>query len=91
MGLVFNLDLLGYGIMALSTSFIGLAINVQNKKDKVLKMLLLIHGIFFIGCLITPMMGYLLIPTVQLPLVEYSIRILVFVLFAYWSVIIFTF
>lgn len=57
MGLIFNLDLLGYGIMALSTFFIGLAINVQNKKDKVLKMLLLIHGIFFIGCLIMPMMG----------------------------------
>ena len=57
MGLLFNLDLLGYGIMALSTFFIGLTINVKNKKDKVLKSLLLIHGIFFISCLIMPMTG----------------------------------
>lgn len=57
MGLLFNLDLLGYGIMALSTFFIGLTIDVKNKKDKILKTLLLIHGIFFIGCLIMPMTG----------------------------------
>ena len=56
-GLSFNLDLLGYGIMALSTFFIGLTINVKNKKDKVLKLLLIIHGVFFIGCLIMPMTG----------------------------------
>ena len=57
MGLMFNLDLLGYGIMALSTFFIGLTINVKNKADKVLKWLLLIHGVFFFGCLIMPMTG----------------------------------
>jgi len=57
MGLMFNLDLLGYAIMALSTFFIGLTLNVKNKKDKVLKYLLLIHGIFFISCLIMPMTG----------------------------------
>lgn len=57
MGLMFNIDLLGYGIMALSTFFIGLTINVKNKKDKILKYLLLIHGIFFFGCLIMPMTG----------------------------------
>lgn len=57
MGLLFNLDLLGYGIMALSTFFIGLTIDVKSKKDKVLKSLLLIHGIFFISCLIMPMTG----------------------------------
>jgi len=57
MGLMFNLDLLGYGIMALSTFFIGLTVNVKNKKDKVLKILLLLHGIFFFGCLIMPMTG----------------------------------
>lgn len=55
MGLMFNIDLLGYGIMALSTFFIGLTINVKNKTDKILKYLLLIHGIFFFGCLIMPM------------------------------------
>ena len=57
MGLMFNLDLLGYGIMALSTFFIGLTIKIKNKADKVLKYLLLIHGIFFIGCLIMPITG----------------------------------
>ena len=57
LGLFFNLDLLGYGIMALSTFFIGLTINVKNKKDKALKYLLLIHGIFFISCFIMPITG----------------------------------
>ena len=57
MGLMFNLDLLGYAIMALSTFFIGFTINVKDKKDKALKYLLLMHGIFFISCLIMPMTG----------------------------------
>ena len=57
LGLFFNLDLLGYGIMALSTFFIGLTIKVKNKMDKALKYLLLIHGIFFISCFIMPMTG----------------------------------
>lgn len=57
MGLLFNIDLLGYAIMALSTFFIGLTVNVKSKKDKILKYLLLIHGIFFISCLIMPMTG----------------------------------
>lgn len=57
MGLLFNLDLLGYAIMALSTFFIGLTLNVKNKKDKVLKYLLLIHGVFFLSCLIMPITG----------------------------------
>ena len=57
LGLMFNLDILGYGIMALSTFFIGLAFKANNKIDKALKILLLVHGIFFIGCLIMPMTG----------------------------------
>lgn len=57
MGLMFNLDLLGYAIMALSTFFIGLTIKINNKQDKALKYLLLIHGIFFISCLTMPMTG----------------------------------
>lgn len=60
MGLMFNLDILGYGIMALSTFFIGLSINAKNKIDKALKILLLVHGLFFIGCLILPMTGVFL-------------------------------
>ena len=57
LSLMFNIDLLGYGIMALSTFFIGLTLNVKNKKDKALKILLLVHGVFFLSCLIMPMTG----------------------------------
>lgn len=60
MGLMFNLDILGYGIMALSTFFAGLALNVRNKKDKALKILLILHGLFFFGCFIMPMTGMFL-------------------------------
>ena len=57
LGLFFNFDVLGYGIMALSTFFIGLTLNVKNKKDKALKILLLVHGIFFLSCTFMPMTG----------------------------------
>lgn len=56
-GLLFNYDLLGYGIMALSTFFIGLSINPNSKSDKWLKYLMIVHGVFFIGCFIMPMTG----------------------------------
>lgn len=56
-GLIFNYDLLGYGMMALSTFFLGLTVNGKAKKDKWLKYLMMIHGIFFIGCFIMPMTG----------------------------------
>ena len=58
-GLTFNYDLLGYGFMALSTFFTGLTIEGKSKADKVLKWLMLIHGIFFIVCLIMPITGVL--------------------------------
>ena len=60
LGLMFNLDILGYGIMALSTFFIGLTVQVKNKIDKALKILLIGHGLFFPGCLIMPMTGMFL-------------------------------
>lgn len=56
-GLLFNYDLLGYGMMALSTFFVGLTIDAKTKADKWLKYLMLIHGIFFFGCFIMPMTG----------------------------------
>ena len=56
-GLFFNYDLLGYGMMALSTFFIGLTINAKSKRDKWLKYLMITHGVFFIGCFIMPMTG----------------------------------
>ena len=56
-GLFFAYDLLGYGLMALSTFFIGFTVKCHSKTDRALKYLLLIHGIFFFGCLIMPMLG----------------------------------
>lgn len=56
-GLLFNYDLLGYGMMALSTFFIGLSINPNSKMDKWLKYLMMVHGVFFISCFIMPMTG----------------------------------
>ncbi len=56
-GLMFNYDLLGYGMMALSTFFIGLSIKAETKADKALKYLQIIHGAFFPGCFIMPMTG----------------------------------
>ena len=54
-GLFFSYDLLGYGMMALSTFFVGLVIEPKTKSDKWLKWLMIIHGVFFIGCFIMPM------------------------------------
>ncbi len=56
-GLLFNYDLLGYGMMALSTFFIGFSIKPDCKSDKWLKRLMMIHGVFFISCFIMPMTG----------------------------------
>ena len=56
-GLLFNYDLLGYGMMALSTFFIGLSIKAFSRSDKWLKWLLMIHGVFFVGCFVMPMTG----------------------------------
>ena len=56
-GLIFNFDLLGYGMMALSTFFIGLTVKAKSRADKWLKALLMIHGAFFPGCVFMPMTG----------------------------------
>lgn len=56
-GLLFNYDLLGYAVMSLATFFAGLTINTYTKADKWLKYLLMVHGVFFISCLIIPMLG----------------------------------
>ena len=56
-GLMFNYDLLGYGMMALSTFFIGLSMKAERRADSWLKGLMLLHGIFFIGCFVMPMTG----------------------------------
>ncbi len=56
-GLLFNYDLLGYGIMALATFFAGLTVKPQTKISKWLRYLLMGHGVFFFSCLIVPMLG----------------------------------
>lgn len=53
--LFFNYDLLGYGFMALSTFLTGLSFKAENKGDHILRKLLMIHGVFFLCCLIVPM------------------------------------
>ena len=55
LGLIFNYDLLGYGIMALSTFFTGLSMKAENKADKWLKALMMIHGVFYFSCTFMPM------------------------------------
>ena len=56
-GLIFNFDLLGYGVMALSTFFTGLAMKPRNKVDKWLRALMMIHGLFYFSCTFMPMTG----------------------------------
>lgn len=43
--------------MSLATFFVGLTIEIKSRSEKCLKTLLLVHGIFFITCLILPMLG----------------------------------
>ena len=56
-GLIFNYDLLGYAMMALSTFFTGLSIKIKCRWDKWLKLLMMIHGVFFFSCFIMPITG----------------------------------
>lgn len=56
-GLFFNYDLLGYGMMALSTFFSGLTLPAPSRREHALKLLLLIHGLFFFSCFFVPMCG----------------------------------
>ena len=57
LGLIFNYDMLGYGVMALSTFFTGISIKPENKTDKWLRALLMIHGVFYFSCTFMPMTG----------------------------------
>lgn len=55
-GLFFNYNLLGYGMLSISTFFIGLTISPEGREDKVLRTLLLIHGVFTVVIFI-PLLG----------------------------------
>ncbi len=61
--LMFGYDLLGYGMMSLSTFFTGLSMKPQNKPDKWLKNLMMIHGVFFLGCFFMPIAGIFSTPS----------------------------
>ncbi len=52
---LFNLDLLGYGLLAVSTFFTGLSLQAESRADKALKWLLTLHGIFFV-CMFVPVL-----------------------------------
>jgi hypothetical protein len=51
---MFALDIFGYGMMAVSTFFVGLTILPKNRTDKWLKAMLMLHGLFALG-IILPM------------------------------------
>ena len=55
--MMFDLDMLGYCLMAISTFFAGLTIRAMDKGDHALKILLLLHGVFAIGCFVMPILG----------------------------------
>lgn len=54
---LFMFDLFGYGMMALSTLFIGICINPKKLSEKILKALLITHGLFFPICIIFPILN----------------------------------
>lgn len=56
-GLYFDYDLMGYGVLALSTFFMGLTLCPTDHEDLWLKRLLMIHGVFFLPCFLMPMLG----------------------------------
>jgi hypothetical protein len=55
--LMFNLNIFGYGLMAISTFLIGMAITPITRNDRWLKNLLMVHGIFAPSCVIIPMLN----------------------------------
>lgn len=54
---MFALDILGYGIMGLSTLLIGCALVPEGRAEALLRRLLMLHGIFFPICVVMPMTG----------------------------------
>ena len=56
-GLFFNYDMLGYAFMSLATLFAGLTVETKSTASKWLKGLLLVHGVFFVSCIIIPTLG----------------------------------
>lgn len=55
--LMFDYDLLGYGLMALATFMVSFAIEPLSMADKWLVALLRVHGVFAISCFAMPILG----------------------------------
>ncbi|MBA3072817.1 MAG: hypothetical protein FP831_04430 [Anaerolineae bacterium] len=53
----FNLDLFGYGIMSLSTFFIGLSLKANTRSEKWLRSLMLVAGVFAISSILMPLLN----------------------------------
>ena len=54
--LLFNYDLLGYGMMAISTFLIGFTVRPIHRCARALRIMLWLHGLFFLPCFIMPML-----------------------------------
>jgi hypothetical protein len=54
---IFAFDIFGYGMMAISTLFVGLTIIPDNRADKWLKTLLMLHCLFAPVCIVFPMLN----------------------------------
>jgi hypothetical protein len=53
----FNLDLFGYGIMSLSTFFIGLSLKANTRSEKWMRSLMLLAGVFAISSILMPLLN----------------------------------
>ena len=53
----FNLDLFGYGVMSLSTFFIGLSLTSVTRGEKWLKGLMLAAGVFALSSILMPLLN----------------------------------
>lgn len=51
---MFNLDLFGYGVMSLSTFFIGLSVNAGSRAEKWMRGLMLAAGVFALSSIAMP-------------------------------------
>lgn len=53
--LFFNYDLLGYAFMSLSTFLTGMNLPAAERTCRTLRTLLILHGVFFVSCLLVPL------------------------------------
>lgn len=52
--LMFDLDLFGYAMLAASTFFVGLSMVARSRPDRILQILLMLHGVFAPACVLLP-------------------------------------